>query len=511
MLVTTITILAAILVLAAVWMLTNNFFHIEASKSGIDADSHDLGIMPKSNVLFGTPIPANIDANKFHRLSKGHDIKLVGAANGEVENIRTNRYAVKPTDFRGIAPIPKLMVQVGDEVKAGDPLFYDKSNPDIMFVSPVSGEVVEVQRGAKRAISAVVVLADKADNYKQFSVPASDASREDIVNFLMSTGFWPFINRRPFDTLANPNNTPRDIFISLMETAPLATPVAIQLNGAMDDFNNGLSVLAKLTDGAVYLGCDSSDASVANAVNDIDGVEKHWFRGPHPAGNVGVQIHHIRPINAADQVWTLKANSVAILGKLFRTGNLDLTSVIGLTGAGFNENKYIRTPFGAEVGSLVEGNTSEGKFRMISGDVLTGTQVAAVGFMDANASQLTTLSEGDHYEMFGWLLPLSPRPSISGTYPNGLFKEFKFEPDTNTHGEERAFVVTGQYESVLPMDIYPQHLLKAIMANDYERMEGLGIYELSEEDLALCEFACTSKVPVQKILRRGLNMMEEQS
>lgn len=511
MLVTIITIIAAILIIAAVMMLTTNFFHVEALNSGIDSSEANLGIIPNSSAIFGAAAPANVDQTRFHSLKKGHDIKLVGAADGEVKDFRATRYAVKPKNFRGIAPIPKLLVQLGDEVKAGEALFYDKSNEDIMFVSPVSGEVVEIQRGAKRAITAVVVLADKEESFKQFSAPSLDADRSELVKFLMGSGFWPFIIKRPFDTIADPNVIPRDIFISLFESAPLATPASVQLAGSMDDFNHGLEVLTKLTDGKVYLGCDAADGSVANEVVENDKIEKHWFKGPHPAGNVGIQIHHIKPINAADQLWTLKMNTVATLGKLFRTGQFDTSNVIGLTGAGFNKNEYIRTPLGADLTSLLEGRSNGKKVRMICGDVLTGAQLKAADFLDANINQLTSLAEGDYHEMFGWLLPLSPRPSVSGTYPNALFKNFKFEPDTNTHGEERAFVVTGQYENLLPMDLYPQHLIKAILANDYERMEGLGIYELSEEDLALCEFACTSKVPAQKILRQGLDMMEEQS
>ena len=511
MLVTIITIIAAVLIIAAVVMLTENFFHVEASKTGLDTNSTSLGIIPSTDAVFGSQAPSNVDQTKFHTLRKGHTIKLVGAADGEVSSFRASRYAVKPTNYRGIAPIPKLMVQVGDEVQVGDPLFYDKSNPDILFSSPVSGEIVEVRRGAKRAISAVIILADKEDRYRKFDMPSLDADRSEIINALMKAGFWPLINKRPFDTLADPAVTPRDIFISLFDSAPLATPAAVQLAGCMDDFNHGLEILTKLTDGKVYVGCDANDGSVSDQLIQNENIEKHWFKGPHPAGNVGVQIHHIKPINAADQVWTLKLNAVATLGKLFRTGELDTSNVIGLTGAGFKKNEYIRTPNGAELSAILEGRMNGEKVRVISGDVLTGNQLGSDDFLDADVNQLTTLAEGDHYEMFGWLLPLSPRPSISGTYPNALFKNFKFEPDTNTHGEERAFVVTGQYESVLPMDIYPQHLMKAILANDYERMEGLGIYELSEEDLALCEFACTSKIPVQKILRRGLNMMEEQS
>lgn len=510
MLLTTLSIIAGILLIAAIVILTDNFIQIEGQKAGLDSSDNSLSLFPKVSDLFGEKKPDGIDASKFHVLKKGHDIKLVGAASGDVKSLRTSRYAVMPQNFRGIAPIPKMLVSEGDEVKAGQVLFHDKFNPRIKFVSPVSGEVVEIRRAEKRAISHVIILADKSDEYLVKSVPElSKASRSDLVEYLLDTGFWPMINKRPFDIIPDPEVVPRDIFISAFDTAPLAPPSDVLMSGNEAAFNKGLEVLTHLTEGKVYVGRHVSDVS-SNQINN-EKIATHYFKGPHPAGNVGVQIHKIKPIKSADTVWTLKPADVINLGNLFETGYLASEKIIALTGAGIENPGYYKLKSGADLSEMLSGNLKGDNFRVISGNVLTGEEVGKEGFVGTFDNQVTTLKEGNEYEMFGWLLPLSPRPSISKTFPNGLFADHQFEANTNTHGEKRAFVVSGQYESVLPMDIYPQHLMKAIMANDFERMEGLGIYELSEEDLALCEFACTSKMPLQKILRQGLDMVEEQS
>lgn len=436
---------------------------------------------------------------------------MTGGATGDIQAVQASRYSVKPTNYRGIAPIPKMLVAVGDEVLAGEPLFFDKQNPDIKFVSPVSGELVEIGRGAKRAIENIVILADKEVNYKKHETPSlADASREEIQAFMMESGAWTSIVRRPFDCLAIPEETPRDIFISTFNSAPLALDQNLVVAGKEAHFQKGIDVLAKLTDGKVFLGVDSR-ADNSGAFTAAQNAEVHYFKGKHPAGNVGVQIHHIKPIKSGDIVWTLNVQDVITIGKLFTEGVYDASRVVALTGSELNEPKIVRVRSGASVADVLKDENITKDQRIISGNILGGNVLTTESFLDARADQITVIKEGNYNEMFGWLLPLKPRPSVSKTFPNFLFPEHKFEVDTNTHGEKRAFVMTGQYESMLPMDIYPQHLMKAIMAGDFERMEGLGINELSEEDLALCEFACTSKMPLQKILRDGLDMMQEQS
>jgi Na+-transporting NADH:ubiquinone oxidoreductase subunit A len=281
----------------------------------------------------------------------------------------------------------------------------------------------------------------------------------------------------------------------------------LAVDGRGQDFQKGLDVLNQMTDGKVFLGLNAK-GSPAQEFTNATGVEKKWFHGKHPAGNVGVQIHHTAPLAVGDVVWYMDVQNVLTLGHLFNTGEWNQTKVVAVTGEPVSERGYVKTFAGARIADLV-GNTSAEGNRFVAGDVLTGSNQGKAGFLGMNDDQVTVLTEGDKYEMFGWLLP-KLNPTASRTLPSKLFPSLKFSAETNTHGEGRAFVVTGQYESVLPMDVYVQPLMKAILANDYERMEGLGLLELSEEDVALCEFACTSKQPLQKILRDGLEMMRDQ-
>lgn len=501
-----------ILLVFAILSLADNLIQIEGQKVGVDTKKTNLGIFPKVSEMFSKKAPMYVGHNDgFKYLTKGFDLKLAGEAAGDVKTVHTSRYALKPTDFNGISPIPKVLVAAGDEVKAGDVIFFDKKRPDVKYVSPVSGEVVEVTRGAKRAIAEVIILGDKEISYKEISAPASDADRDTLKAFLLESGVWPMINQRPFDIVADETVTPRDIFISTFDSAPLALDSSIIINGNEVAFQAGLDVLGKMTDGDVYLGLDARGDSPVTGFSEATGVKKSYFSGKHPAGNVGVQIHNTKPIKGSDVVWTLKVQDVITIGKLFTEGKYDASRLVAVTGAQVSNPGVIRTYQGANIGDILDGNLSDEKNRIIAGNVFTGKQSSKEEFLGFSDEQLTVIKEGDNYEAFGWLLPIKPRPSISGTFPNFLFPDFKFEGETNTHGEKRAFVVSGQYESVLPMDIYPQHLMKAIMAGDFEKMEGLGINELSEEDLALCEFVCTSKMPLQSILREGLEMMREQA
>ncbi len=501
------------LLVFAVLSLADNLIQIEGKKAGIDPKKTNLGIYPNLSEIFSKKAPTYIeDGAGFYLFKKGHDLKLAGSPSDEIKTIHTNRYAIKPTDFNGISPIPKVMVEVGAEVMAGDPLFFDKKRPEIIYVSPVSGEVVEIKRGAKRAINEVIILADKEISYKTFEVPdIENVDREGLINFLVGSGVWPMLNQRPFDIVADINESPRDIFISTFDSSPLALDSNLIIEGNEAAFQKGCDILAALTEGSVYLGLDGRSDAPAKGYSAVVGVKKNYFSGKHPVGNVGVQIHHVAPIKGADKVWTLGVQEVIIIGKLFLEGKFDASRLVALVGAQVSNPSIIRTYQGANIGDLVEGNLSEEKNRIIAGNVYTGKEITKDSFLGFTDNQITVIKEGDNYETFGWLLPITPRPSISGTFPNFLFPNFEFEGETNTHGEKRAFVVTGQYESVLPMDVYPQHLMKAIMAGDFERMEGLGINELSEEDLALCEFVCTSKMPLQQILREGLEMMREQA
>lgn len=505
--------IAVFLFFYLVVQVSDNLLAIEAKQSGADKTGANFSLFPRIQELFAPSLPDYVSGKKVHRLNRGYDIRLEGAADKEiVEDVQVTTFAVQPINFRGIAPIPKMLVEVGAEVKAGDPLFFDKNDPDTKYVAPVSGEVIAVNRGAKRSITEVVILADKDQQYRKFDkLDPETASREALVNYFRDAGLWPLIKQRPFDVVADPNEVPRDIFISTFDSAPLAPDLALAVAGREASFQKGLDILGKLTSGKVHLGLNAKGDNPPPAVfSDAAGVEKHWFHGKHPAGNVGVQIHHIAPLGTQDKVWTLGVQDVITIGNVFLEGRYDTERIVAVAGSYLEKPKYVRTNLGAKIGDLLKDNLTSEKARIISGDVLSGEKKTVDQFLNAKDDQITVIEEGDDYELFGWLLPLEPRPSISNTFPNFLYSDHAFKVNTNTHGEKRAFVVTGQYEEVLPMDIYPQHLMKAILTNDFERMEGLGIHEVSEEDIALCEFVCTSKQPLQEILRKGQKMMLEQ-
>jgi Na+-transporting NADH:ubiquinone oxidoreductase subunit A len=493
---------------------SDNLLAIEAKQSGADKDGANFGIFPSLSEIFAPKLPGYTANKKVHALSKGHDILLEGGvASNDVHEANVKTFAVQPKNFTGLSPIPKVTVEVGATVKAGDHLFFDKKDPEVMHVAPVSGEVIAINRAEKRSIAEVVILADNEQSYRSLDVVDLDkATREELVSFLLDSGAWPLIRQRPFNIVPSQTEVPRDIFISTFDTAPLAPNSNVVVAGKEDAFQKGLDVLNKLTDGTVYLGVSANgEEAPSDAYANAQGVDIHYFNGKHPAGNVGVQIHHIKPINSGDKVWTLGVQEVITIGRLFTEGRFNAERVVAITGAELSEPKYVSTKLGANLGDLLAGNMTGDNNRIVSGDVLTGQKKETAQYLNIFDDQVTVLQEGDYYEMFGWLIPVDPRPSISNTFPNFLFPDLKFRANTNTHGERRAFVVTGQYESVLPMDIYPQHLMKAILVKDFERMEGLGILELAEEDVALCEFVCTSKQPLQQILKEGLDIVREQS
>ena len=440
------------------------------------------------------------------RLKRGFDIKLLGKAEDTfLDAPQPSLFAIKPMDVHGIAPIPKLKVSIGDEVRAGEPLFFDKPSPEILYSAPVSGEVVEVRRGAKRAISEVVILADSTIQYHEY--PKTDpttANRETIVERLLESGAWVLMRQRPYNTVPDPTQIPRDIFVSCFDTAPMAPDYNILMKGREKAFQSGIQVLRKLTSGSVHLGVTRKSPDV---FKKAEGVRLRTYSGPHPAGNVGVHIHHTAPLNKGEVVWTIRPQDVAIIGRLFSDGIYDAERVIAVTGSELNKTGYYKTRIGASVKPVIEGNLKREDVRVISGNVLTGTRIAPDGFLGLYDEQISVIEEGNKPEFLGWLLPSYPRPSLSRTFPSFLFPNREYNVNTNNHGEERAYVMTGQYERVVPMDLYPQHLIKSIMYRDFDEMEGLGIYEVVEEDLALCEFVCTSKQPVQQILREGLDAM----
>lgn len=446
------------------------------------------------------------------KIKRGVDIKLVGEAEKEFAPAKqVETIAIKPDDFHGVRL--KLSVKEGDEVKAGTPLLFNKDNEQVKFCSPVSGEVAQIVRGAKRRILEVRVLADKEINYEDFGAadPIS-IDREEIINKMTASGCWAFLKQRPYNVVANPSAQPKAIFISGFDSAPLAPDMGLLLDGQEKEFQAGINALAKLTPGQVHLGLNA-DKPAGRTLSSVKGVKVTKYAGPHPAGLVGVQIAHTDPIDKGEVVWTISPEHVAIIGRLFLEGKFDARINIAVAGAEVTEAKYHTTIIGAPVKNFVEGNTSDKKNRIISGNVLTGTKVDADGYLGMYDRQVTVLEEGEDPEMFGWLLPKPDKFSISRTLPSWFQRkigEVTYNLNTNMHGEHRAFVVTGEYEKVFPFDIYPVQLLKAIITNDIEAMENLGIYEVVEEDFALCEVVCTSKTDVQKLVRQGLDLMKEE-
>lgn len=444
--------------------------------------------------------------SKHFKLKRGLDIRLSGAAEKQLEKAPApTTVALKPTDFPGLTP--KLSVKADAQVKAGDALFFDKYNPEILFTSPISGTVKAVNRGERRKILEVIVEADGKNESVSFTkADPAKLSKEEITGQLLKSGLWPFFKQRPYGTLAKPSDQPKNIFISGFDSAPIAPDYEFIFKDDVASIQTGINAISKLTDGKVYFGLSGQ---VGNSIfSGLKNCETNTFSGPHPAGNVGIQIHKVAPVNKGEVVWTLPVQALVFIGRLFETGQLNKAKTIALAGSEVKAPKYVQTIQGASIDSIVAGKTKkEGNERIISGNVLTGTKVEADNFLGFADQMITVIPEGDHYEFMGWAAPGFDKYSASKAFFSKLFPKKEYVLDANMNGGERAFVLSGQYEKFLPMDILPVFLLKSILANDIDKMEQLGIYEVIEEDLALCEYACTSKIKVQKILREGIDTM----
>ncbi|MDH7445088.1 Na(+)-translocating NADH-quinone reductase subunit A [Aquimarina sp. 2201CG14-23] len=444
--------------------------------------------------------------SKDIRIRKGLDIKLVGEAEKvTVEATKSNVYAIKPDDFHGI--VPKVIAKQGTEVKAGEPLFHSKSNEKMLFPSPVSGEVVEIIRGAKRKILAFKILADKEQQFTDFGTKdVKGMSGDEIKSHLLSSGCWPFIKQRPYDVIANPDVAPKAIFVSAYVTAPLAADLEHVLAGKERELQTALTALSKLTEGDVHVSIGKKENSIFSG---LDNTTLHNVSGPHPAGNVGVQIAKIDPINKGEVVWVVTPQDLVIIGELLLTGKFNSERIVALAGSSIKNPKYFKTKIGAEVSSVVyDSGVKDNNIRVISGNVLTGDNVKPDGNLGYYHNNITVIPEGNDYELFGWNKPIFNKisPSRALTF-SWLFPNKKYDLNTNTNGEHRAFVVTGNYEEVFPLDIYPLQILKACAVNDLDAMEQLGMYEVAPEDFALTEFICVSKQPHQQIIREGLDLM----
>ncbi|HPF11040.1 MAG TPA: Na(+)-translocating NADH-quinone reductase subunit A [Flavobacteriaceae bacterium] len=444
--------------------------------------------------------------SKDIKIRKGLNIHLKGEAAKTLSKApRSRTFAIRPKDFHLITP--KMVVKEGAKVLAGDVLFYSKNHEAIKFVAPVSGTLTRIERGAKRVITELLIEADIQDSYKDYGVLKPDtADAKTIKDLLLNAGCWPFVKQRPYDVIANPESTPSNIFISGLSTAPLAADLDFALSGKEAELQAAVSALSKLTEGSVHIGVAKKGNS---PFRNLQHCQIHEVSGPHPAGNVGTQIAKIAPVNKGDVVWTLAAQDLVIIGELLLTGKFNAERIVALAGASVKSPKYYTTKIGAEVATFVyDSGLSDDHSRIISGDVLTGTQINPKGHLGYYANTVCAIHEGDDYEFFGWSKPVFKKISTTRALTfSWLTPNKAFDLDTNTNGEHRAFVVTGNYEEVFPLDIYPMQILKACMVKDLDQMEALGMYEVAPEDFSLTEFVCVSKQPHQKIIRDGLDLM----
>jgi len=446
--------------------------------------------------------------SKDIRIKKGLDIKLVGGAEKTIKDTSLSSvYAVKPEDFHGITP--KLIAKEGAEVKAGEALFYSKSDERILFSSPVSGKVVEVVRGARRKVLAMKIAADSTQEYKDFGTKdAAKMSAEEVKSHLFASGCWPFVKQRPYDVVANPNQAPKAIFVSAYASAPLAADLDFTLAGKEAELQAAITAVSKLTDGKVHVSVGTNSNS---PLASLKGIELHKVSGPHPSGNVSTQIANIDPINKGEVVWVITPQDLVIIGELLLTGKFNATRIVALTGSKFSKPQYVTAIAGAIISDITSSNLENDNTRIISGNVLSGKEVKEDEFLGYYDNQITAIPEGNDYELFGWTAPVFNKISTSRALTfSWLTPKKKYDLNTNTNGEHRAFVVTGSYEDVFPLDIYPMQLLKACMYKDLDEMEALGAYEIAPEDFALTEFICVSKQPHQKIIREGLDLMREE-
>lgn len=442
------------------------------------------------------------------KIKKGLDIKLVGAAKAQTNPTKMSEtYKVSLEDFHGITP--KLLIKEGAEVQAGAPLFFDKNNESVKVVSPVSGVLTSVTRGARRRVISLTITAGADQSpVKHPVLDISKAAPEAIKNYLLASGFWPFVKQRPYDVVADPSQSPKAIFISGLDTAPLAADLDYILAGQEALLQKAVSALAALTAAKVHVSVSGKNAPMAG----LKDCEVHLVSGPHPAGLVGTQINKIDPINKGEIVWTVAAQDLLILGNLLETGVFNPSRTFSLGGSVIEHPQYFTALIGAELAPVLKAaGVNSDHFRLVNGNVLTGKATSVDGHLGYTNSSVVALPEGDDYEFFGWNKPIFNKVSTTRALTfSWLFPKKKYDLDTNTNGEHRAFVVTGGYEEVFPLDIYPLQLLKACMVKDLDEMENLGLYEVAPEDFALTEFVCISKQPHQQIIREGLDFLQKE-
>lgn len=444
------------------------------------------------------------------KLRKGLDINLQGKAEQTKIGLKpAGLYALQPDDFTGV--VPKVVVKEGEQVEAGQALFVDKNHPEILFVSPVSGKVKAVVRGERRKVLAVQVeAAQQQQPVDHGKNSPQNMKAQEVVDLLLKAGLFGFINQLPYAVVANPQDKPKAIAVSALRDKPLAADFEYELKGQENDWQTGLDALSRIA--PVYLGIGKNQS--AKALVDAKNVEVNVFDGPCPAGNVGVQVNHLCPVNKGEVVWTVEPTAVLFIGRLFNTGKVDLTRCVAFVGSEVKKPAYVDMMVGQELNTLLANSLKNTKHvRIINGNVLTGVPTTKEGFLGAHSSEITVIPEGDNVdELAGWIMPRLNQFSVNRSYFSWLFgKKKEYALDARVKGGERHMIMSGEYDRVFPMDIYPEYLIKAIITNDIDRMEQLGIYEVAPEDFALAEFVCSSKLELQKIVREGLDMLRKEN
>ncbi len=435
------------------------------------------------------------------KLKKGIDLHLKGgSAKKNVANISGNSFAIVPDDFHGI--VPRLDVKEGDKVKSGTLLFHDRTYPEIFVTSPISGTIKEICRGERRKIQSIIIENDSSSSSEEFDVSSNPKE------ILLRSGLWASISQRPYDIVPSPSVRPRDIFVTAFDSAPLAPSFEILLEGKEQYLQKGIDILASLTDGKVFIGLSPKSKDY-----NLNGCIENIFDGPHPAGNVSVQIANLKPVNKGEVVWCLDLVTVARIGELFTTGKVPFDTVVAVSGSEVKDPHYISCTIGQDLASILKDNVTEPieTKRIISGNVLTGSKSSFEAHLRFPYHQITVIPENQsHDEFMGWA-SLSPKKfSVYHSFFSWLNMKKERALDAKINGAERAIVMAGEYDKMLPMDIYAEFLIKSIIAFDIDKMEQLGIYEMAPEDFALCEFADTSKLELQKIVREGLDKLRKE-
>lgn len=440
--------------------------------------------------------------HKQVKISKGLDINLKGRPALKIAKIpRSNQYVVKPTEFYGINP--RLSVKIGDHVDAGDPLFYHKYMDKIKFTSPVSGIVEDIVRGERRKILKIIIRADASDTFKSFKTDKPEnLSKGQTLDLLLESGLFATIKQRPYDLIAHPDDQPKAIFISAYDSAPLGVDYTFALKNNMKAFENGLKALKKLTEGKVYLIINGETASDFDKLNDVEIIKAF---GPHPVGNISVSIEKFEPINKGDRIWTVNPADIAMIGSFFETGQYNPIRTIALAGSKVKEPMYYTVKAGADLTDFLKDKLADDNVRIISGNVLTGANITQDKILNFYDNEITVIPLGKKSRFLGWMPFLAENRK---SFYNFGFSKKLLDIDANMYGEERAFVMNEELESVMPLDIYPVHLLKAALVGDVEKMEQLGILEVAPEDFALLDYISSSKIDTQELIRKGLDIMQ---